>query len=118
MNVIEEWRELPLQRLLVLTGATPATIRKLEDKALITIAPEIDERDPYAKEEILPTQPLVLNAEQAKALERIKAAMAQKRAPGVPPGSPSLMTDDPSAPSDLCEVELWGDWIDSASVAS
>ena len=74
LSVMEEWRELPLQRLLTLTGATPATIRKLEDKGLITIAPEIDERDPYAKEEILPTQPLVLNAEQATALERIKAA--------------------------------------------
>jgi primosomal protein N' (replication factor Y) len=74
LNVMEEWRELPLQRLLTLTGATPATIRKLEDKGLITIAPEIDERDPYAKEEILPTLPLELNAEQAKALERIKAA--------------------------------------------
>jgi primosomal protein N' (replication factor Y) len=74
LNVMEEWRELPLQRLLTLTGATPVTIRKLEDKGLLTIASEIDERDPYAKEEILPTQPLVLNAEQAKALERIKAA--------------------------------------------
>jgi primosomal protein N' (replication factor Y) len=77
LHVMEEWRELPLQRLLTLTGATPATIRKLEDKGLITIAPEIDERDPYAREEILPTQPLVLNAEQAKALEKIKARMAE-----------------------------------------
>jgi primosomal protein N' (replication factor Y) (superfamily II helicase) len=74
LSVMEEWRELPLQRLLTLTGATPATIRKLEDKGFITIASEIDERDPYAKEEILPTLPLVLNAEQAVALARIKAA--------------------------------------------
>jgi len=92
LNVMEEWRELPLQRLLTLTGATPVTVRKLEDKGLITIAPEIDERDPYAKEEILPTQPLVLNAEQATALERVKLAMAQKSAPGVPPGQDSLTT--------------------------
>ena len=75
LNVMEEWRELPLQRLLTLTGATPATIRKLEDKGLITIASEIDERDPYAKEEILPTLPLVLNAEQVTALERVIAAL-------------------------------------------
>jgi len=88
LHVIEEWRELPLQRLLILTGATPATIRKLEDKALISIAPEVDERDPYAKEEILPTQSMTLNAEQALALEKIKAAINQ-RAPGILPGSPN-----------------------------
>src|SRR3954466_15436870 len=34
--IIEEWRELPFQRLLTLSGATPATVRKLEDKGLIT----------------------------------------------------------------------------------
>ena len=79
LNVIEEWRELPLQRLLALTGATPATIRKLEDKGLISIAPEVDERDPYAKEVILPTQPLVLNSEQAAAFKEIKAAVDKER---------------------------------------
>ncbi len=79
LSVIEEWRELPLQRLLTLTGATPSTIRKLEDKALLTIASEVDERDPYAKEEILPTQALVMNAEQLIALERIKTAMKSVR---------------------------------------
>jgi primosomal protein N' (replication factor Y) (superfamily II helicase) len=84
-NIIEEWRELPLQRLLTLSGATPATVRKLEDKGVITIAAQVDERDPYAKEEILPTQSLVLNAEQAMALEKIKAAML-RRAPGILPG--------------------------------
>jgi primosomal protein N' (replication factor Y) (superfamily II helicase) len=79
LNVIEEWRELPLQRLLTLTGATTATIRKLEDKGLITIAQQIDERDPYAKEEILPTQPLALNVEQASALQKIIAAMKKEK---------------------------------------
>jgi primosomal protein N' (replication factor Y) (superfamily II helicase) len=75
LNVIEEWRELPLQRLLTLTGATPATVRKLEDKGLITIAPQVDERDPYAKEEILPTQPISLNPEQSRALEKVIRVM-------------------------------------------
>jgi primosomal protein N' (replication factor Y) len=78
LHVIEEWRELPLQRLLILTGATPATIRKLEDKALISIAPEVDERDPYAKEEILPTVPMTLNAEQLTALNKIRKAIDQE----------------------------------------
>ncbi len=84
-NIIEEWRELPLRRLLDLSGATTETIRKLEDKGLIVIAPQIDERDPYAHEHILPTEPLKVNAEQAVALARITAALDQ-RAPGILPG--------------------------------
>ena len=75
-NIIEEWRELPLQRLLTLSGATPATVRKVEDKGLITIAAQVDERDPYAHEHILATEPLKLNAEQAAALEKINKATA------------------------------------------
>ncbi len=77
LNIVEEWRELPLQRLLTLSGATPATIRKLEDKGLIVISPEVDERDPYAKETILPTESLKLNPEQSAALEKINAAQSK-----------------------------------------
>ena len=75
LNIIEEWRELPLQRLLTLSGATPSTVRKLEDKGLITIAAQIDERDPYALETILATEPLKMNAEQLVALAKITAAL-------------------------------------------
>ena len=78
-NVIEEWRELPLQELLRLTGTTADTVRKLEDKGLITIAPQISERDPYANESILPSQPLAVNAEQSVALNKIIAAMDATR---------------------------------------
>jgi len=74
-TIVEEWRELPLQELVRLAGTTSATIRKLEDKGLVSIAPQISERDPYAKEHILPTQPLVLNAQQATALESIVESM-------------------------------------------
>jgi len=81
-RVVEEMRALPMQKLAALTGATPQTIRRLEDKGLITISPEVDERDPYATELILPTQPLPLNAEQARALEAITRSMGQ---PGQPP---------------------------------
>jgi len=70
-TIVEEWRELPLQELVRLAGTTSATIRKLEDKGLVSIAPQISERDPYAKEHILPTQPLELNGQQATALEAI-----------------------------------------------
>ena len=74
-TIVDEWRELPLQELVRLAGTTSATIRKLEDKGLVSIAPQISERDPYAKEHILPTQPLELNAQQATALESIVDSM-------------------------------------------
>ena len=70
-QVIEENRSLTMQELLKLTGTTAQTVRKLEDKGLVEIAPQISERDPYANEEIVPTQPLTLNTEQATALEVI-----------------------------------------------
>jgi primosomal protein N' (replication factor Y) len=74
-NIIEERRELPLQELLELAETTAATARRLEDRGLIAIIPEISERDPYAHEQILPTQPLQLNDEQAQALGSIVGAM-------------------------------------------
>src|SRR3954463_5482603 len=74
-NIIEERREMPLQELLQLAETTASTIRRLEDKGLVEIANQISERDPYAREHILPTHPPPLNASQAKALEMIKASM-------------------------------------------
>ena len=77
-NVIAEWRELPLQELLRLTGTTAETARKLEDKGLVTISPQVSERDPYANEHILPSQPIAVNPEQAAALAKIIAAMEER----------------------------------------
>ena len=88
-RVIEEWRELPLQELLSLTGATTETVRRLEDKGLVTIAPQVSERDPYANEQILATQSLVLNTDQAKALTAINAALDTQR-----PANPGLRENE------------------------
>src|SRR5665213_1574434 len=74
-NIIEERREILLTELLELAETTAATVRKLEDRGLIEITSEISERDPYARETILPTQNIVLNSAQAVALEKIKVAM-------------------------------------------
>jgi primosomal protein N' (replication factor Y) len=71
LNVLEERRELPLQELLELAETTAETIRRLEDKHLVVITSQVSERDPYAKEVISKTDPLPLNAEQAKALAAI-----------------------------------------------
>ena len=67
-------KEFPLQELLRQTSTTTLTLRRLEDKGLIHIAPQISERDPYAREIILPTQALALNAEQQRAVAEIIAA--------------------------------------------
>ncbi|HEU5070604.1 MAG TPA: primosomal protein N' [Verrucomicrobiae bacterium] len=89
-NLIEERRELPLQELLALAETTAATVRRLEDHGLINISSEISERDPYAHEQIVPTQAMALNAAQAKAFEAIKAAMdaGGTRVPRVGSGVP------------------------------
>jgi primosomal protein N' (replication factor Y) (superfamily II helicase) len=74
-NLVEERREILLSELLELAETTAATVRKLEDRGLVEITSEISERDPYAREHILPSQPLALNPAQASALEKIVAAM-------------------------------------------
>ena len=78
-NIVEERREISLAELLELADTTAATVRKLEDRGLVEIATQISERDPYAREEILPTTPLVLNPTQAAALAKIVAAMEGRR---------------------------------------
>ena len=74
-RILQERPELPLSELLALAKTTAATVRRMEDRGLLTIAAEISERDPYAREHILPSQPLLLNPAQANALAAIKAAM-------------------------------------------
>ncbi len=76
--------EWPLQELLRVSGASASIIRRLEDKGAVEIAPKISERDPYARETILPTQPLPLNDDQARALKEIASALGSP-----PPVSPS-----------------------------
>jgi len=74
-RILEERPELPLSELLALAKTTAATVRRLEDRGLVTLAAEISERDPYARYHILPSQPLPLNPAQAKALAAIITAM-------------------------------------------
>jgi REP element-mobilizing transposase RayT len=77
-------------------------VRRLEDRGLVEISSQISERDPYAREHILPTQPLPLNAAQAQALEKIKGAIdgcGSTRVPRVEAGvaPASLRATEPSA---------------------
>ncbi|MCL5096557.1 MAG: primosomal protein N', partial [Candidatus Omnitrophica bacterium] len=81
-KIIEEWREMPLQELLRVADTTIETVRRLEDKGRVTISLQIAERDPYAHEHILPSNPLTLNAEQANALAKIIEAIDARPKPG------------------------------------
>ncbi|HKS36236.1 MAG TPA: transposase, partial [Verrucomicrobiae bacterium] len=108
-NIIEEWRELPLRELLELADTTAETVRRLEDKGLVHIGPRISERDPYAHEHILPTQPLPLNEEQAAALKKIKAALDQRAAGILPAESappPSRRQEGGAANADPCRQDV------------
>ncbi len=84
-NIVEERREMPLQELLEVAETTASTVRHLEDKGLVGISSEISERDPYAREQILPSQPLKLNAAQARAMEKIREAMNTRLASTLAP---------------------------------
>lgn len=100
-NLVEERRELLLSELVTLAETTAATVRKLEDRGLVSISSEISERDPYAREQIVPTQSLVLNPSQAIALNLVKAAMKAGEAGGLKvedgKGKPSSVLHPPSS---------------------
>ena len=51
---------------------TPASLRTLAEKGLVTIEAKARRRDPLANRRILPTKPLPLNEEQKKALAAIE----------------------------------------------
>ena len=104
-RILEERPELPLSQLLALAKTTAATVRRMEDKGLVTIATEISERDPYAREHILPTQPLPLNPAQANALAAIKAAMDGSPSPKVQSPKPEARSPSSEAQSPKPKVQ-------------
>src|SRR5258706_14304535 len=81
-NIIEERRELSLTELLALVETTASTVRRLEDRGVIEITPQGSQRDPYAGEHILPSQPLALNEAEAQAFAGIKTGMDSGKGEG------------------------------------
>ncbi|MBO5647943.1 MAG: primosomal protein N' [Kiritimatiellae bacterium] len=53
-------------------GTTSASIKALEKKGFVEIAPRRKRRNPMGNRRVLPSRPLCLNAEQASALQEIK----------------------------------------------
>ncbi len=70
-QAILERREMRLQEFIQTMSTTAQTVRRLEDKGLVAIAPRVMDRDPFAHETILPTQKLALNEAQKAALNHI-----------------------------------------------
>ena len=66
---------MPLALFAKAAATTADTLRRMEDKGLVRIAPVTIDRDPYANETIIPTQPLSLNPEQSTALAAISQAI-------------------------------------------
>ena len=67
--------QVAMQELLRLTGATASVVRRLKELGLVEIAAKKDERDPYARETILPSHPLPLHGAQEQALAAVRGAM-------------------------------------------
>ncbi|HBP57875.1 MAG TPA: primosomal protein N', partial [Verrucomicrobiales bacterium] len=78
--VLREWKELPLQEFLKMTQSTQATVKKLESAGVALISREVIERDPYAHEHIVPTEPLELNQEQKTSMDAVLKAMNHEEA--------------------------------------
>ena len=63
-----------LTRLCKELETTPATLKTLSEKGLLTISPRQQRRDPIGLKRIIPTKPLPLNDEQRAALETIESS--------------------------------------------
>src|SRR5688572_3576070 len=73
--LLREKKSAPLASFLKEAGTTSATLKKLEESHVLSITPEISERDPYANEVILPSQNLTLNSEQLAVFSEITKAL-------------------------------------------
>lgn len=68
---------MPQGELLGVTGSSSALVALLVKKGVLRVESEISAREPLSNRTVLPTQPLTLTAEQAEALERIRACIRE-----------------------------------------
>ena len=79
IDYLRQEKHVAVQTLLKALHTTLDTLRRLEDHGLITITPQITERDPYLLEHIIPTKPLEVNDEQKVALKQILDAIDRRQ---------------------------------------
>ncbi len=75
LEVLQRDGALPLNVLARAAGTTPSAIKSLAVKKMVSLGRETTLRDPLADQVILPTAPLELFPEQAKALSLVKQSM-------------------------------------------
>ncbi len=63
-----------LSEILTELATSASTLRRMEETGWVAIAPQIEERDPFADEIVLPTSKLRLNPEQQNVLDRVIVA--------------------------------------------
>lgn len=75
LTFLLEEKEAALPRLTLETGATLATARALEKQGWVTVEKRVLSRNPFEKQEVLPTSPLSLMPQQQAALDQIRTSI-------------------------------------------
>jgi primosomal protein N' (replication factor Y) len=88
--VLEEYQEMPRADLLRAASTSVATLRRLEQEQIVVLHQGRRERDPYADDLVVATQPLMLNPDQAAAVSAISASIPERSASlsPIPAGQP------------------------------
>ena len=81
IEVLRREEGMFVARLCEAVDTDAATVKKLAEKGFVAITDQTEERDPFGGEVFLPTEPLVLNAEQQHALNLCLAQIAQPKQP-------------------------------------
>ncbi|OPZ27884.1 MAG: Primosomal protein N' [Lentisphaerae bacterium ADurb.BinA184] len=80
LRLIVREHQVSLARLTRESGAGPDAVRRLVAQGLVEIEGQVVDRDPFADEEILPSQALALTPDQAAALSQIGDSMDRRDA--------------------------------------
>src|ERR1017187_5248389 len=81
LEILQKSPGMFLSKLLKLADTDGAAIKKLAEKGYVQLSEQIDDRDPFAGEVFLPSEALVLTADQQKALELCNAAIDNPEKP-------------------------------------
>lgn len=81
IDLLQQSDGMFVSKLAQLANADASTIKRLAAKGFVVITDQVDERDPFGGEVFLPTDPLTLTADQAKALAQCNAAIDQPEKP-------------------------------------
>jgi primosomal protein N' (replication factor Y) len=81
LEILQKSPGMFLSKLLKLADTDGSAIKKLAEKGYVQLSEEIDDRDPFGGEVFLPSESLVLTADQQRALELCNAAIDNPEKP-------------------------------------